>query len=65
MTCRNLLEELDLLQTGESFTAQSLTGGVASDIALIRIGDRKLCVKFALPKLKVAADWRSGAGKCH
>jgi aminoglycoside phosphotransferase (APT) family kinase protein len=56
-TCRSLLEELGLLQIGESFTAQSLTGGVASDIALIRIGDRKLCVKFALPKLKVAADW--------
>jgi aminoglycoside phosphotransferase (APT) family kinase protein len=32
-----------------------LTGGVSSDIW--RVGD--LCVKRALPKLKVAADWRA------
>ncbi|WP_372574326.1 phosphotransferase [Ruegeria jejuensis] len=36
-----------------------LTGGVASDIASLKVGDARYCVKFALPKLKVAADWRA------
>ena len=36
-----------------------LTGGVASDIALVDLGDKSICIKFALPKLKVAADWRA------
>lgn len=57
LTCRELLEELKLLQADESFSAQPLTGGVASDIAMVQIRDKKLCVKFALPKLKVSADW--------
>ena len=36
-----------------------LTDGVASDIARVDLGTRHICVKFALPKLKVAADWRA------
>ncbi len=36
-----------------------LTGGVSSDIWLARDGDRAVCVKRALAKLKVAADWRA------
>jgi aminoglycoside phosphotransferase (APT) family kinase protein len=34
-----------------------LTGGVSSDIWLAEAGGRRFCVKRALPKLKVAADW--------
>lgn len=34
-----------------------LTGGVASDIALVEIGSCRICMKFALAKLRVAADW--------
>jgi fructosamine-3-kinase len=34
-----------------------LTGGVASDIWLVESGSQKFCVKRALPKLRVAADW--------
>ena len=56
-TCRDLLTELRLIKPGESVVAYPLTGGVASDIAMVKIGDRKLCVKFALPKLKVKEDW--------
>ncbi len=36
-----------------------LTGGVSSDIWRVDIGGRSLCVKCALPKLKVARDWRA------
>jgi tRNA A-37 threonylcarbamoyl transferase component Bud32 len=36
-----------------------LAGGVSSDIWLVSLPDRQLCVKRALPKLKVAADWQA------
>jgi aminoglycoside phosphotransferase (APT) family kinase protein len=35
-----------------------LAGGVSSDIFRVEAEDATLCVKRALPKLKVAADWR-------
>lgn len=34
-----------------------LTGGVASDIWRVDVNDSSLCVKCALPKLRVARDW--------
>jgi 5-methylthioribose kinase len=36
-----------------------LAGGVSSDIYRVDAGGRTLCVKRALPKLKVAGDWRA------
>jgi len=36
-----------------------LTGGVASDIWRVDAGQRSFAVKRALPKLRVAADWRA------
>lgn len=36
-----------------------LIGGVASDIARVDLGDGTLCMKFALPKLRVAEDWHA------
>ena len=35
-----------------------LTGGVSSDIWRVDLPERTLCVKCALPKLKVAQDWQ-------
>ncbi len=55
--CRELLIELGLSRPEDAITAKPLTGGVASDIAMVAVGGRKFCVKFALPKLKVEADW--------
>jgi aminoglycoside phosphotransferase (APT) family kinase protein len=51
------LQSLGLLDDvkGAHFTA--LPGGVSSDIWLVRAAGRVYCVKRALPKLKVAADW--------
>jgi len=37
--------------------AWPLTGGVSSEIYRVEAGGQTLCVKRALPKLKVAADW--------
>ena len=53
--CRRLVADLGL--TGEIRSVTPLGGGVASDIAVIDLGERRICAKFALPKLKVAEDW--------
>lgn len=55
--CRQLVERLQLGRIDDIVSIRSLTGGVASDIAEVRFSDRTICVKFALPKLKVEADW--------
>jgi len=55
--CSALLVELGLASLNEKITATPLTGGVASDIASVEVGKLAYCVKFALPKLKVQADW--------
>ncbi len=55
--CKNLLIELGITTPGEPIDVHPLTGGVASDIAMVTAGQTQLCAKFALPKLKVAANW--------
>lgn len=55
--CRDLVGELALGDPDDIREVVPLTGGVASDIAMVRLRERKICAKFALPKLKVAADW--------
>lgn len=55
--CRNLLDEFGLLPPNATLSVEALSGGVASDIAKVTVGDQQFCVKFALPKLRVAADW--------
>jgi hypothetical protein len=57
--CRDLVADIGLADPGDVRAATPLTGGVASDIALVDLGARKVCVKFALGKLKVAEDWRA------
>ena len=57
--CESLVQELGLAKPEDVLEVIPLTGGVASDIAMVDLGNRKICVKFALPKLKVAADWRA------
>ncbi len=55
--CLQLVRELGLGYVEDVTDITPLTGGVASDIAALTLGGRRICVKFALPKLKVAADW--------
>ena len=48
-----------LVTAGETPCFERLTGGVSSDIWRVSAGGRTFCVKRALPKLRVAADWRA------
>ena len=57
--CETLLRELGIADASDVLSVEPLTGGVASDIAKVDLGKRTICVKFALPKLKVAADWQA------
>ena len=54
------LERVHLLAPGESAHVTPLSGGVSSDILRVDLPDgRRVCVKRALAKLKVQADWRA------
>jgi aminoglycoside phosphotransferase (APT) family kinase protein len=52
------LRELGLAGPG-SVVGAPLTGGVSSDIWRIESAQGPVCAKRALPKLRVAADWRA------
>ena len=54
------LRAMALLPPGADARGEPLSGGVSSDIWRVRLPDgRDVCVKRALAKLKVAADWRA------
>ena len=59
LRCKALIAELGLGSPDDVQSVTPLTGGVASDIAKVLLPDQTICVKFALPKLKVAADWHA------
>ena len=63
------LERMQLLRPGEAFRAQTLPGGVSSDILRIDLPGRSpalsFCFKRALAKLRVAADWRAPVERNH
>jgi aminoglycoside phosphotransferase (APT) family kinase protein len=51
---------MGLLKPGQLMPGEALAGGVSSDIwHVILPNGQEICVKRALPKLKVAADWRA------
>ncbi|MGH6962513.1 MAG: phosphotransferase [Dongiaceae bacterium] len=53
------LERLGLIAAGERPRFTPLPGGVSSDIWRVDLASGPICIKRALPKLKVAADWRA------
>lgn len=53
------LADAGLLSGGTSPSVQPLSGGVSSDIWLVRDGDRSVVVKTPLLRLRVAADWQA------
>lgn len=57
--CEQLVTELGLGAAEDIRKVRPLTGGVASDIAAVQLQEQRICMKFALPKLKVAEDWRA------
>ena len=56
---RNFLLAQGLMVEGEQAFWTPLAGGVSSDIWRVDLPGRSLCVKRALAKLKVAADWQA------
>ncbi len=50
---------MGLLQAGADAGGERLTGGVSSDIWRIDLPTGPICVKRALAKLRVAADWHA------
>lgn len=53
------MRQLGLIGAGEAVEMVPLTGGVASDIWLVRSSTRSFAVKRALEKLRVKADWHA------
>src|ERR1700758_1489427 len=53
------LHHMRLLGAGMMVRGERLTGGVSSDIWRIDLPSGPICVKRALAKLHVAADWRA------
>ncbi|MFN0160227.1 MAG: phosphotransferase family protein [Burkholderiales bacterium] len=53
------LREARLIGADEHGVVSALEGGVSSDICLVETKARRFCVKRALARLKVAADWRA------
>jgi aminoglycoside phosphotransferase (APT) family kinase protein len=56
---RELAVELGLLGRDEPAEITPLTGGVSSDILLVRTDRQVFCVKFALEQLRVAQVWKA------
>ena len=54
-----MLRRGGLLAAGDRPSLTPLAGGVSSDIWRVDLPDGPVCVKRALAKLKVAADWRA------
>jgi len=55
---RALLGRLRLLEHDSPIRLEPLAGGVSSEILRVDLPARSLCIKRALPRLRVAADWR-------
>jgi aminoglycoside phosphotransferase (APT) family kinase protein len=53
------LRRMGLAGPGETPRFTALTGGVSSDIWRVDLAAGRVCVKRALPKLRVAADWQA------
>ncbi|MEY1554591.1 hypothetical protein AB3Y40_03060 [Yoonia sp. R2331] len=51
--CTALVVELGLGKAEDMRLVAPLAGGVASDIGKVILADKTICIKFALPKLKV------------
>ena len=59
------LLRMRLIDPGEQPCCRPLEGGVSSDIWLIDLPGRRICVKRALPRLKVAQLWEAPVARNH
>lgn len=56
---RDFLYDQGLARAGDDIAWTPLAGGVSSDIWRVEAGGRTLCLKRALPRLKVAQEWNA------
>jgi 5-methylthioribose kinase len=56
---RAALAGMGLADAGSHYSLVPLGGGVSCDVYAVDLPDRRICVKRALPKLRVAAEWRA------
>lgn len=59
------LRDMGLIGNDESCAVHPLSGGVSCDVFAVQAAGRSFCVKRALAKLRVAADWRAPAERSH
>ncbi len=59
------LTRMAIVSTNTPMTLVPLPGGVSSDIYRVDLPSGSVCVKRALGKLKVAADWRAPVARNH
>jgi len=53
------LRAMNLVDASEAFSVARLSGGVSCDVYRLDLATGTVCLKRALPKLRVAADWRA------
>lgn len=61
----NGLREAGLLAAGADAAITPLSGGVSCDVFRVELGDRTLCAKRALPRLRVATLWEAPLDRSH
>jgi hypothetical protein len=54
-----------LIDALDSKVSTPLPGGVSSDIRVVEADGKRYCIKQALPRLKVAAEWRAPVERNH
>jgi aminoglycoside phosphotransferase (APT) family kinase protein len=59
------LSRMGLTLPGEPPVIVALSGGVSSDIVRVDLPGGAICIKRALPRLRVAADWRAPVERNH
>jgi 5-methylthioribose kinase len=59
------LQRMGLAIPGERPPVTRLEGGVSSSIYRVDLGDGPVCVKRALPRLRVSADWQAPVERNH
>jgi 5-methylthioribose kinase len=57
----NALVAMGLAEEQQPLDITRLSGGVSCDVYEVDVGATKICVKRALPKLRVKADWQAPA----
>ncbi len=61
----NFLESTGLLTNQDPIKFEPLTGGVSSDIFRFELNGNYFCLKCALPKLRVKADWHADIDRSY